>query len=108
MTRREANAALLASAEWYERPDRRWLYLLGGFGPQLLASHPDRPRSVHLVVQAGAGFAIPIGAAALLLETRYERALGGGVQPPHLLPVSVGLRLGLGHGSRTARASSTD
>jgi hypothetical protein len=103
-----STAALLASAEWYERPDRRWLYLLAGFGPQLLASHPDRRRGVHLVVQAGAGFAIPLGAEALLIETRYERALGGGVQPPHVLPVSVGLRFALGRASRGSRTAQAD
>ena len=103
-----STAALLASGEWYERLDHRWLYLLGGLGPQLLVSHPDRPRSLRLAVQAGAGFAIPLGAALLLVEGRYERAVGGSVEPPHVLPISVGLRMGLGRGSRTARIPPAD
>jgi hypothetical protein len=103
-----STVALLASAEWYERPDHRWLYLLGGLGPQMLASHPDRPRSVRLAVQGGAGFAIPLGAAVLLIEARYQRALGGGAQPPRVVPVSVGLRVGVGHGPRAARPSPAD
>ena len=93
-----ATVGLMANAEWYEQPGRGSFYLLGGAGPQLLVDHPDRPRSLHCAVQAGAGIAVPVGSAALRLEARYQRALGGGAQPPHAVAVSLGLRLGLGPG----------
>ena len=83
---------VMASAEWYEHPDGRGFYVLGGAGPRMLVAHPDRPRSVRLAVQAGGGVALPVGRVVLLVEGRYLRALGGGAEPTNVVPVSVSLR----------------
>ena len=85
-----ATVALLASGEWYARPDRGSFYLLGGFGPQWLASNPDGPRALHLLLQAGLGFAL--GPKGLSMEIRYQwvaRAPGDATQS---IPISVTFR----------------
>jgi hypothetical protein len=64
---------VLASLEWYARTSRAGFYVLAGAGPQFILYHPHLPHPVRVAVQAGAGLAVPIGSAALLLEARYQR-----------------------------------
>ena len=79
----------LASLEWYEQADRRGFYLLAGFGPQFVVSHPDRAPALRLAVQAGAGLSL---AAAALLEVRYQASVGARAEPEHVVVLSAGLR----------------
>ena len=79
----------LASLQYYEQADRRGFYVLAGFGPQFLASHPDRARAIRLAVQAGAGASL---ATVAVIEARYQASLGARAEPQHVVLISVGLR----------------
>ena len=79
----------LASFQYYEQADRRGFYVLAGFGPQLLASHPDRARAIRLAVQAGAGASL---ATVAVIEARYQASLGARAEPQHVVLISMGLR----------------
>jgi hypothetical protein len=85
-----ATVALLASGEWYGRPDRRSFYLLGGFGPQWLASNPDGPRALHFVLQAGLGFTL--GPKGLSMEVRYQWAARAPGDATQSIPITVTFR----------------
>ncbi|MCX6072399.1 MAG: hypothetical protein NTU91_16345 [Chloroflexi bacterium] len=79
----------LASFQYYQQADRRGFYVLAGFGPQYLASHPDRARAIRLAVQAGAGASL---ATVMVIEARYQASLGARAEPQHVVLISVGLR----------------
>jgi hypothetical protein len=87
--------ALLANLEWHERAAGGGFYFVAGAGPDYLTSHPDRSVGWRLTYQAGAGIALSAGRAGLLLEARYQVHAGGGEQPPHTVPLTLGVRYGL-------------
>ncbi|HVO45583.1 MAG TPA: hypothetical protein VMT29_04540 [Steroidobacteraceae bacterium] len=79
----------LASIQYHEQADRRGFYLVAGFGPQLLASHPDRSPAVRLATQAGVGLLLD---GAAFIEGRYQPTLGAQAEPRHVVLVSIGMR----------------
>lgn len=79
----------LASIQYHEHADRRGFYLVAGFGPQLLASHPDHPPAVRLATQAGVGLLLD---GTAFLEARYQPTLGAQAEPRHVVLVSIGVR----------------
>ncbi len=79
----------LAGIEYHEQADRHGFYLVAGFGPQLLASHPDRSPAVRLATQAGVGLLLD---GAAFIEARCQPTLGAQAEPRHVVLVSIGVR----------------
>lgn len=88
--------SVMPSVEWYERADQQGVYVVGGLGSQWMFSHPVDPKVLRLAVQGGLGVALRLGPLALVVEGRYQRALGASREVRSFFPVTAGLRVGAG------------